>query len=354
MTADTGDRERAAVYLDADRPQDALRLLGPYLASAPEDVRALCLYARALVHAGDARRGVETARRAVSLAPDGEWAWRVLAFAESQAGNHQAAVGAAARARAIAPMNWLTHLQVATVELKARTVTPDTLAAALRAVEMAPDEAIAHYTVGNVLLAQKAPKDAEQAFRRALALDPHMTSAQNNLAIASMHQGATGVAAAGFVDILAANPASDLARRNVLAAIGATVARLRILLGAGVLASFALRNASLSADGADSFASAIDVRLATIVVVLVIGIGWTVLAIRFVAGAGIRMKQILRAAWRFDRWICWIALLALVVYGSLIVAAVLQEPASGGGATAAVLCYAVLLLCTFVRRSRRR
>jgi tetratricopeptide (TPR) repeat protein len=343
--------QRAGVYLDAGRPLEALRLLGPHLASQPEDVHALCLQARARVDSGDAAGGVESARRAISLAPENEWAWRLLAIAESDAGNHAVAVDAAARAREIAPLTWQTHVQVAAVDIKAGTVTRDTLAAALRAVELAPENAHTHLTVGNVHLAQKSLKDAEAAFRRALALDPQLESARNNLAVASLRQGATGTAAASFVDILAANPASDLARRNVLAAIAATVARGRILLGAGVLGSVALRNASLSAS---SSAAAVDTRFATILVVIAIGVGWTVLGVRFVAGAGIRLKQILRAAWRFDRWICWISLIGLASYCALIVAAVSPAATSGTWVTAAVLSYAVLIGCTFVRRAKRR
>jgi Tfp pilus assembly protein PilF len=351
--ADASVTERAAVYLDASRPLDALRLLGPYLASAPEDVRALCLHARALVDSGDARRGAESARRAVSLAPEDEWAWRVLALAESDAGNHHAAAGAAARARELAPLTWQTHMQAASVDLVAGTATRATLAAALRAVELAPHQAVTHFMVGNVHLAQHSPKDAEKAFRRALALDPQMESARNNLAVASMRQGATGAAAAGFVDVLAANPVSDLARRNVLAAVAATVNRGRILLGAGVVASVVLRNASIAAAEGSSSVAALDAKVATILVVIAIGLGWTVLGVRFVAGAGIRLRQILRAAWRFDRWICWIALLGVAVYAALIVTAVSPTGSSGVWLTGALLCYAVLILCTYIRRSRQ-
>lgn len=342
--------DQALVYLDAGRPREALEVLGLHLASTPDDVRALCLTARALIDAGDRAQAAASAQRALSLSPENEWAWRLLAIARTDAGQFDAARKAAARAREIAPWNWQTHFQVAAVDVSAKHVTPATQAAASRAAELAPNEAMTHFMVGNVALANKDLTGAEKAYRRALALDPHMPAAQNNLSLVIMRRGATGAAAAGFVDILANDPTSELARRNTLAAIASTVAQARFVLGAGVIITSMVHVAALTQGGGTGYSE--SAQFGGAMVAAGVGLAWIVLGVRFVAGAGVRLRRILRAAWRFDRWICWIAALALAVYAALVLAAAM--PASGDGwGQLAILLYVCLLGLTFVRRARR-
>ena len=337
---------RAAVFLDAGRPDEALTLLSAHLASEPDDVRALCLITRAYVATGHAQEGVASGKRAVSLAPDSEWALRALASAFSTLGRHADAKAAAVRARELAPNSWLTHCQVASVDTTAKDITSETRVAALRAVQLAPNEPLAHYQLGNVALAMSELDSAESAYRRALALDPQMEPARNNLAIVTLRQGSAGAAAASFVDILADNPTSTLARRNTLAAISATVARARFLLGAGVVAANLMWNITHGQGEGSGQAGIIAAAAA-------VGLGWIVLTVNFVAGAGFRLRYILRAVWRFDRTQCGIVLVALVVYASLVVAAAEPQAAAFWIATSIVL-YFGLFLFSVARRNARK
>lgn len=312
-------------------------------------MRALILAARAETASGNAVRGVEHAQRALSLSPDNEWAWRVLALALSDAGRFDDARDAAARATALAPDNWRAHLQAAAVDVKAQTVTFETQAAATRAVQLAPNEPLTHLTLGNVALAKGYLNAAEDAYRRALALDPQLESARNNLAVVSLRQGSLGEAAAGFVDLLSDSPTSVQARGNLLASVARMLARVRLVLGAGVFGTvlvwFTTREQAQVSDG-----SALAAQLGMLLFVVGVGVAWIVLATRFVSGAGVRSRLIVRAVWRFDRRQSWTALLAAATYAVLVVAA-LQPTGAGVWGMAAIVLYATLTL--IARRGRR-
>jgi tetratricopeptide (TPR) repeat protein len=344
--------DRATLYLDAGRSAEAVALLTTHLASEPDDVRALCLNGRAFCAAGDPSAGVENARRAIAIDPDNEWAWRVLALALSANGDHAGARDAAARATRIAPDNWRAHLQAATVDVSAGLATFQTQMAAMRAVELAPNEPLAHLTMGNVALAKKYWTSAEEAYRRALALDPHLEAAKHNLALVTLHKGETGAAAAGFVDILATSPTSKLARRNVLASFSALIVRARVVVGFAILMVEFFSLCSQSEVRTDPTVAMV-VFAADIVIVLGVGVALVYLMVQFVSGARRRLLQIVRAVRRFDPFQAAIALGLVVSYIVLAVAISAPVTQNSGSIALAFLLYSAVVALALIRRRRR-
>ncbi|RFA08868.1 hypothetical protein B7R54_06235 [Subtercola boreus] len=220
----------ARTYLSLGKPADALRALAPHLAAHPDDDRGLCLASQAHLVAGQAARALEAAQQALVRTPDNEWAWRLVALSYSKLGNISEAKAAARTAQSLAPELWVTHAQVAQVDIAAKRITADAEHAAREAVRLAPLEPDAHLTAGNVALAQQNWPVAEAAFRSALKLQPDHPAARNNLSLVMLRQGRAGSAAAGFIDILQADPGSAVAVRNLRAVAAVALRRIHFIL----------------------------------------------------------------------------------------------------------------------------
>lgn len=85
----------------------------------------------------------------------------------------------------------------------------------LRATEQAPDDARAHYHLGNVYLALERFADAEASYRRALACDPALPTARNNLGNALRRQGRPLAALDCYRAVLAQRPGDAPALYNM-------------------------------------------------------------------------------------------------------------------------------------------
>ncbi|PPF76832.1 hypothetical protein C5B96_16255 [Subtercola sp. Z020] len=230
MSDDDSALVHARTYLSLGKPADALRALAPHLASNPDDERGLCLASQAHLVAGQHAAALQTAQQALIQSPDNEWAWRLTALAYSKLGNTVEARAAAQTAQSIAPQLWVTHAQVAQVDIAAKRITRQAEEAAREAVRLAPEEPDAHLTVGNVALAQQNWPVAEAAFRSALKLQPDHPAARNNLSLVMLRQGRAGSAAAGFIDILSTDPGSEVALRNLRAVAAVALRRIHFIL----------------------------------------------------------------------------------------------------------------------------
>ncbi|MEN0083377.1 MAG: tetratricopeptide repeat protein [Leifsonia sp.] len=344
--ADATVHDRATLYLDAKRAEDAVAILGRHLASEPDDVKALCIMGRALCETGETEEAVRSTRRAVSLAPSDEWAWRVLALAFASNGDHTEAREAAERAIEIAPDAWRTHLQRAVVDLRAGKADFATQTAALRAVELAPGEAQTHYILGNAALARRSWDAADAAYRRALAIDPQLEAARNNLAVVALRRGDNGTASAGFVDILAQNPGSVTARRNVLAAVANTIWRARFIV------CFVVPIVALCELGwrwsppGQRTVSHIGALSISIMLTVTVGLGLAYLVVRFTRGSGVRLRPVLRAVRVFDPLQLWIASAIVLTYAALVVSLSADNTA---WLVATAIAYVGVLAATFTR-----
>ncbi|RFA21777.1 tetratricopeptide repeat protein [Subtercola boreus] len=318
MTHEDSALVNARTYLSLGKPADALRALAPHLASNPDDDRGLCLASQAHLSAGQAAQALGSARQAIALTPDNEWAWRLVALAYSKLGNVAEAKAAASTAQAIAPGLWVTHAQVAQVDIAAKRITGDAVEAAREAVRLAPMEPDAHLTVGNVALAQQDWAAAEAAFRASLRLQPDHPAARNNLSLVLLRQGRAGSAAAGFIDILVTDPASEVALRNLRAVAAVALRRIHFILWiAFAIVTVAFSGASQPSDSPVYGLVWQDFLIAT---AAVSGIFVGVYIVQLRRAAGRRFGRFVRSIPRLDRLLVVWAVLLVGDY-ALIVAA---------------------------------
>jgi tetratricopeptide (TPR) repeat protein len=205
---------RARSLLDLGRHEQARALLVQALAADPEDPRLLGELARAHLGLGDHAAALNAVRSLVGVAPDDEWGHRLAAIALGGLGMRQDALRAADTAVRCGPNSWQTHLQYALTAIHVPGWVPVAGSAARRAVELAPDEADAHFAVGVVAQEQREFETAAAAYRRALALDPEHANARNNLTLV---EGSFNFARAsrGYVAALRADPRNTHARDNL-------------------------------------------------------------------------------------------------------------------------------------------
>jgi tetratricopeptide (TPR) repeat protein len=86
-------------------------------------------------------------------------------------------------------------------------------------VRLAPERALTHEILGEVLLELRRLPEAEACFRRALALDPESFEAMNNLGVALQRQGRDQEAMDLFLQAARLDPTSTLAQENLTNAI---------------------------------------------------------------------------------------------------------------------------------------
>lgn len=208
---------QAKALADAERWSDVLVVVSAHLASDPDDALALCLSAQAHLGRGAPRAAAQAAERAIELSPNFEWPHRLYSHALTALLDFSGARRAARESVRLAPNLWKTHRQMAEVDVNhgRSYITQQTWSAALRAVELAPDEPWAHLTLGRVALSAKKYRRAEKAFGECLRLDPSMAVARNNLAVAQLSRRRLASATSHFVAAVQLDPTSTLFERNL-------------------------------------------------------------------------------------------------------------------------------------------
>jgi len=96
----------------------------------------------------------------------------------------------------------------------------DDLPALQKAVELLPEDAEAHYNLGNSLCNMGRLDDATACYRRALQIDPAYVKAHNNLGATLKALGRIDDAVASYRRALAIQPDYADAHRNLLLALG--------------------------------------------------------------------------------------------------------------------------------------
>lgn len=191
--------------------RDAVRSL---LAEQPDDPVLLGLLAQALLGLDDDRGALEVGNRLVGVAPEEEYGHRICSIALLALKIPQGAVAAAAEAVRLAPLSHRTHVQYAMAALGIPSLLQDARAAAFRAAELGPHDADAHFVIGLVHEALHQPDTARQAYRRALALEPGHTAAQNNLTLLDSRFRLRS-AARGFATALSHDPQASYVHQNL-------------------------------------------------------------------------------------------------------------------------------------------
>ncbi|HKR65646.1 MAG TPA: tetratricopeptide repeat protein [Thermoanaerobaculia bacterium] len=208
-------RHHASTLLDLGRPEDALVHLRHAAALEPEDARTHCLIALAhlkLEQHGDAAKSAETA---IALAPEAGWPHRLRALALVELKRTREAREEALEACRLEAEEPRSYLALSSA-LRADGDLPGALSAAQHAVALDPELSDAHNQVGLVLLDHERNRDAEEAFRSALAIEPENAVALNNLAVAKLRRGRRDAALGEFKQASALDPRMQVGRRNVL------------------------------------------------------------------------------------------------------------------------------------------
>jgi Flp pilus assembly protein TadD len=182
---------RAALELiNAGRVDDAAQLLGTFLGEHPADVPALGLLSLAHLRAGRWAAALQMADLAIGLDPGYLPGWQRRSIALIELGRKDDAAAAACEYLRLAPDQWHPHYTMARVLRGVPGRRREALEYAQRAVELAPDEADAHNILGVIHRILQDSDSAEQAYRRALAIDPAHALAMTNLAMLTL--GRTG------------------------------------------------------------------------------------------------------------------------------------------------------------------
>jgi Flp pilus assembly protein TadD len=236
-----GELIRASTLLDLGRPGEASARLGAVLAAEPGNAFALRLLARCHHASGEMKRAIETARAAVAADPDSEHGHRILANAHNAAGDRPAATAEAREALRLAPEEWRCHWLLA--ECLRHGDPQAALAPALRARELAPNEADVHVLYGVVVKQLGRAEEARAAYLHALSINPNLATAHNNIAVLDRANGRWARALAGFRTSLRHNPQQKLARENLANTIVLLLRRLcgvayAMMLGVLIVAGF--------------------------------------------------------------------------------------------------------------------
>ncbi|MBB3262919.1 tetratricopeptide (TPR) repeat protein [Azospirillum sp. OGB3] len=177
----------AALYRDG-RTGEAARLLRGILAVLPAEPLALCNLSLGRFDGGDAAAAERLARRARGLAPQEAETHAKLGLALAAQGRRAEAVTAARAALACDPAHApsLSNLGALSTQLEEHDRA---LRLADRALRLAPDLGEALVVRGDALVHLDRPRDAEEAFRGALRVAPHLVVAHWNLAHLLLRQG---------------------------------------------------------------------------------------------------------------------------------------------------------------------
>jgi len=155
-------------------------------------------------------RSEASARRALSLAPAEDEAWRRLAFAVFP---HSSGAGASYLGRAMATqptaLDWSNM-----AEMRRAAGIAGAMPAARCALVLAPDLASAHNNLGSLLMQADRPLSAAPWFARSLSLEPRLRNAAYNLASALAEVGEPAEALRLYDALIAAEPGFFEARWN--------------------------------------------------------------------------------------------------------------------------------------------
>jgi len=182
--------ERATHLGDLGRTDDAISAFEAVLAQEPDNVRALLGLTRVLLPM-HYPRALQTAKRAISLAPNDYRTHLTASYAASKCGMHADAMRFAGRSVKLQPQVGQTHLSLssAIVNCNDERHLPRARQAAQTAIELNPDSADAWFANARVDLAHEWLYQAEQSIDRALAIDPSHRGAQGVKSVLDRHSG---------------------------------------------------------------------------------------------------------------------------------------------------------------------
>jgi Flp pilus assembly protein TadD len=215
--------QAALRLINAGRADDALAVLGRFLAEHPTDVTALGLVSLAHLRVRRWSEALAAADQAIGLDPGYVPGWQRRGIALIELDRMAEAQDAAVEYLRLAPDQWHAHYTMARVLRSVRGRRQAALWHARRAVELAPDDADAHNLLGVVYRGVEDRVSAERAYRTALAIDPAHALARSNLALLTLGRAGTEEVLAGLREAAASDPQQDAIHRNMalVAVLGA-------------------------------------------------------------------------------------------------------------------------------------
>lgn len=137
-----------------------------------------------------------------------------LAFAQSAAGDYEAAIRNYKRATELAPD--LEEVELALADTLRRMGRLDECVAhAQHVLERNPESAIAHNLLGVVLMLKGRPAEAVERFRTAVKIDPLMADGHMNLGNTLTEEGALDAAMVEYREALRINPSAPITYLNI-------------------------------------------------------------------------------------------------------------------------------------------
>lgn len=221
--------ERAETLFDLGRYAPCAALLGPHIASHPDDAEALNLLARCLRRLGDKAGALRAVDDALRCDPMSRSSWIVRADTLADFGAMADAERSAREAIRLDPGHWGGHATLASVLSRANSGRGsrgdkrrgrEAYDCARHAVSLAPETAYAHCLVGITAHELRQYKIAEEAYRTALRLDPEDATARHNLALLELkhrfrRRGAWSRAVEGFAEAASLDLEDRDARYNL-------------------------------------------------------------------------------------------------------------------------------------------
>lgn len=187
------------------RHEESIELLKKIVASNPTIAPAWALLAEKYLQTNDFSAAEEAARRATALEPKNAEAWVAL----SRACERQEKISESALAVTEALKVRPDYLPALVLRAVTAIDPPDAIAAAQKAVKVAPKSADAYFALGRVKLRMKQSGEAVAAFKKAALIDPARADFQLYLAKASLAAKNTSTAVA------AAQRATELAPEDL-------------------------------------------------------------------------------------------------------------------------------------------
>ncbi|MEY9871336.1 tetratricopeptide (TPR) repeat protein [Streptacidiphilus sp. MAP12-33] len=205
---------KAQTLLGLGRAAEARALCASAVAADPGDTAAWRLLSQCCLDLNEPEEGLSAADQALATEPNDAVALRLramglLRLAERRGTGHDLAVQAAWAAMQAEPDHWYGHALLSSATLPGsgklwpRDGAQTCYQAALRARELAPHQAGAHFTLGRAADAMHRDAEAEACYRAALALDPEHIAARNNLGRLLLKRGQVKDAAASFAAVAA-------------------------------------------------------------------------------------------------------------------------------------------------------